>query len=139
MIRLQLKCVHGDYFDAWFPDQESFDAQAAKAQILCPHCGETNLAEAPPLKPGLYPDLTEDLARQMSCDTRRMLADWMASGGMESTPSTLVQQAAQIMPVPPPPAPVEAERLDAEPNRRPTTDRKPPGAKPAQRPLAYDC
>ncbi|MCC6467925.1 MAG: DUF1178 family protein [Alphaproteobacteria bacterium] len=142
MIRLQLKCVHGDYFDAWFPDQESFDAQAAKAQVVCPHCGETDLAEAPPLKPGLYPDLTEDQARQMSCDTRRMLGEWMAAGGMESVSSTLVEQAAQIMPAPPErspraPEPVEpAEFDDADP---PAIEARPPAAKPAPRAIVYDC
>ena len=78
MIRLQLKCLHGDYFDAWFQDQDTFVAQAAKGQIGCPHCGETNIEEAPALKPGLYPDLSEDQARQMACDTRRMLEEILA-------------------------------------------------------------
>jgi len=135
MIRLQLKCVHGDYFDAWFPDRESFDAQAARAQVMCPVCGETTLTEPPAIKPGLYPDLTEDQARQMACDTRRMLSEWLARGGMDSTvSSTLAEQAVHIMPAhPEPPPPVEAEPAADLPQRRPAMD------KPAQRPIAYDC
>ncbi len=85
MIRLQLKCVHGDYFDAWFADRAGFDAQAAKAQIGCPHCGETDVMEAPVLKPGVYADITEDQAKQMACDTRRMLEGWIGQGGLGET------------------------------------------------------
>lgn len=136
MIRLQLKCIHGDYFDAWFPDRESFDAQAARSQVLCPHCGETTLVEPPALKPGFYPDLTEDQARQMACDTRRMLAEWLARGGMDAAvSSTLAEQAVHIMPAAPEPAPAPALEADSAdlPRRGPALD------KPAQRPIAYDC
>jgi hypothetical protein len=134
MIRLQLKCVHGDYFDAWFPDRECFDAQSAKAQIVCPECGETQLAEAPPLKPGFYPELTEDQARQMSCDTRRMLADWLARGGMQAVSGTLAEQAVHMIPPAPEPAPpLLDDQADERPDCRPAPD------KPTQRPIAYDC
>jgi len=135
MIRLQLMCLHGDYFDAWFADRESFSAQAAKAQICCPHCGETNVAEAAPLQPGLYEDLTEDQARQMSCTTRRMLEDWMARGGADGATTATVagaiaEQAGRMAdPVPEKPMPVEAER---EPPSRRTAEPKP-------RVLHYDC
>ncbi|MBL8703516.1 MAG: DUF1178 family protein, partial [Rhodospirillales bacterium] len=94
MIRLQLKCLHGDYFDAWFQDQDTFVAQAAKGQIGCPHCGETNIEEAPALKPGLYADLTEDQARQMACDTRRMLEAWMAQGAPDKSATTATVSGA---------------------------------------------
>jgi hypothetical protein len=132
MIRLQLKCVHGDYFDAWFCDRESFDAQAARAQVACPHCGETDLAEAPPLAPGFHPDLTEDQARQMACDTRRMLAEWLARGGMDAVSSTLAEHAVHLIPPaadPPPPD----DPAEDEPAPRPA---RPPAA---PRPPAYDC
>ncbi|MGQ0677714.1 MAG: DUF1178 family protein [Rhodospirillales bacterium] len=82
MIRLQLKCVQGDYFDAWFNDREAFAAQVAKAQVGCPHCGETVVLEAPVLKPGVYSEISEDQARQMACDTRRMLEGWIGHGGL---------------------------------------------------------
>jgi len=138
MIRLQLKCLHGDYFDAWFSDQETFVAQAAKGQIGCPHCGETSIEEAPALKPGLYADLTEDQARQMACDTRRMLEAWMAQGAPDKSATTatvsgaLAEQAAQIAE---PAAELPARPLeDIEPIRpsRRAEERK-------QRPVHYDC
>ena len=94
MIRLQLKCLHGDYFDAWFQDQDTYVAQAAKGQIGCPHCGETSVEEAPALKPGLYADMTEDQARQMSCDTRRMLEAWMAQGAPDKSATTATVSGA---------------------------------------------
>jgi len=135
MIRLQLKCLHGDYFDAWFQDQGTFAAQDAKGQIGCQHCGETNIEEAPALKPGLYADLTEDQARQMSCDTRRMLEAWMAQGAPDKSATTATVSgalAAQIaepvaeLPVAP------AEDIDPiRPSRR-AEERK-------QRPVHYDC
>lgn len=118
MIRLQLKCVHGDYFDAWFADHAAFAAQAAKRQIGCPHCGETEVMEAPPLKPGVYADIDEDLARQMACDTRRMLEGWIGQGGpgeaLANDPAKT--RAAQ-------PAPAPAARPSVRPSRH----------------VAYDC
>ena len=138
MIRLQLKCLHGDYFDAWFSDQETFVAQAAKGQICCPHCGETSVDEAPALKPGLYADLTEAQARQMSCDTRRMLEIWMGQGGMDKSATTatvsgaLAEQAAQIAEPAAEPTLSPAEDLEPIRPRRRTDERK-------QRPIHYDC
>jgi hypothetical protein len=123
MIRLQLKCVHGDYFDAWFADRAAFDSQAAKRQVGCPHCGETEVMEAPPLKPGVYAEIDEDLARQMACDTRRMLEGWIGQGG-----------------------PGEALANDPAKAREATQAAAPsvaaPAAPPAVRPsrhVAYDC
>ena len=135
MIRLQLKCLHGDYFDAWFQDQGTFVAQAAKGQIGCPHCGETNIEEAPALKPGLYADLTEDQARQMASDTRRMLEAWMAQGSPDQSATTatvsgaLVAQIAE--PVAEPPVPPAEDIEPLRPSRR-AEERK-------QRPIHYDC
>ena len=134
MIRLQLRCVHGDYFDAWFGDLQSFAAQATKGQVVCPHCGEIDVAEAPPLKPGLYPDLSEDQARQMSCDTRRMLSDWMARGQTEAVCETLAGQASYLVPASPPPPMPDVAAEPAEPEPRRMSDAATPG-----RMLAYDC
>lgn len=135
MIRLQLKCLHGDYFDAWFADHETYADHLRKGQVGCPHCGEISVAEAPPLKPGLYEDLSEDQARQMACDTRRMLEAWVQQRDQRATTEAiagaLAEQAAQIAtPMPEAPAPqpdAEAER----PRRR--------AAEPKQRPVHYDC
>lgn len=125
MIRLQLKCAQGDYFDAWFSDRAGFDAQAAKSQIGCPHCGETDVAEAPALKPGVYNDLSEDQAKQMACDTRRMLEGFIA-GGPEKLANTLIAETPKQ----------ETRSDDAAPQkRRPVEETRrplPPG-------MAYDC
>ena len=138
MIRLQLKCLHGDYFDAWFQDQDTYVAQAAKGQIGCPHCGETSVEEAPALKPGLYADMTEDQARQMSCDTRRMLEAWMSQGAQDksATPATMAgaiaeQVAQSAEPVAELPAPPAEDIEPIRPSRR-VDERK-------QRPVHYDC
>ena len=125
MIRLQLKCVHGDYFDAWFSNHDGFDAQSAKGLVGCPHCGETSVMEAPALKPGLYAELDEDQAKQMACDTRRMLEGWIGQGGLGEA---LANDPAKMQE----PKPAEARddaADDAEPARpvRPT------------RHMAYDC
>ena len=124
MIRLQLKCVQGDYFDAWFSDREGFDAQAARAQIGCPHCGETDVAEAPVLKPGVYNDLNEDQAKQMACDTRRMLEGFIG-GGAEKLANTIVAATPTQ----------ETTRGDATPaKRRPVEETR----RPLPRGMAYD-
>lgn len=133
MIRLQLKCVHGDYFDAWFGDRESFDVQAARQQVLCPHCGETDVAEAAPLKPGLYPDLTEDQARQMACDTRRMLESWIGHGVIEQTNDGLPGQLAEISSDAPSAGKPEAAEQDDAPAEKPRRPTRP------SRHMAYDC
>ena len=121
MIRLQLKCVHGDYFDAWFADRAAFAAQARKRQVGCPHCGETEVMEAPPLKPGVYTDIDEDQARQMACDTRRMLEGWIGHGGLGEALANDPAKAREAKP---------AEDKDAE---RPAPRVRPP------RHVAYDC
>ena len=119
-------------------------APAGKIEVVeffsygCPHCGETSIEEAPALKPGLYADLTEDQARQMACDTRRMLEAWMAQGAPDKSATTatvsgaLAEQAAQIAePVTEMPAPPTEDIEPMRPSRR-ADERK-------QRPIHYDC
>ena len=131
MIRLQLKCVHGDYFDAWFSDRAGFDAQSARGQVGCPHCGEVNVMEAPVLKPGLYPEITEDQAKQMACDTRRMLEGWIGQGGLGETLAN-------------DPAKMQVPQAPQVPGQKPAEDNEPAGERPApavrpSRHVAYDC
>ncbi len=125
MIRLQLKCVQGDYFDAWFSDHAGFDAQVAKAQVGCPHCGETNVAEAPVLKPGVYNELTEDQAKQMACDTRRMLEGFIG-GGPEKLANAVVAATPKQ----------EIQSGDATPKKRRPAEAT---RRPLPRGMAYDC
>lgn len=135
MVRLQLKCVHGDYFDAWFCDRAAYDAQLAKGQIGCPMCGERDVAEAPPMKPGLYPDLNEDQARQMACDTRRMLESWIGRGVLEIATAALAVEAARVLPAEP-----DAGAPDAEIELRAAASRAPAvRERPGTRNFAYDC
>lgn len=47
MIRYDLRCQNGDEFEAWFGSIADFDAQAAKGQLMCPHCGTTHVEKAP--------------------------------------------------------------------------------------------
>ncbi len=47
MIRYDLRCEHGDEFDAWFGSIADYDAQAEKGLIQCPHCGSTHVEKAP--------------------------------------------------------------------------------------------
>lgn len=47
MIRYDLKCANGDEFEAWFGSIADFDDQAAKGQLICPHCGTPHVEKAP--------------------------------------------------------------------------------------------
>jgi len=40
MIRYALVCAKGHEFDGWFPSSASFDEQAGRKLVECPHCGE---------------------------------------------------------------------------------------------------
>lgn len=134
MIRLQLKCVHGDYFDAWFSDRAGFDAQAQKGLVGCPHCGETNVMEAPALKPGLYPDITEDQARQMACDTRRMLEGWIGGGSLGET---LANEPSKMQ-TPPQAAAKAPGNAAADDKDEAEAERPQPRLRPSRH-VAYDC
>lgn len=47
MIRYDLRCAHGDEFDAWFGSIADYDKQAEAGMIECPHCGSTQVEKAP--------------------------------------------------------------------------------------------
>lgn len=46
MIHYQLRCGDGHEFDGWFADSASFEKQAARSLVECPHCGETTVERA---------------------------------------------------------------------------------------------
>lgn len=46
MIHYQLRCDAAHEFDAWFRDSATFDDQAARGLLECPHCGERQVSRA---------------------------------------------------------------------------------------------
>ncbi|MDP1625615.1 DUF1178 family protein [Parvibaculum sp.] len=46
MIRYALVCERDHEFDGWFASSETFDAQVAARDILCPHCGSGDVRKA---------------------------------------------------------------------------------------------
>jgi len=47
MILYDLRCAEGDEFEAWFGSSADYDAQVARGQIACPHCGSLKIEKAP--------------------------------------------------------------------------------------------
>ena len=46
MIHYQLQCSQDHAFDGWFKDSASFDRQAKRGLVECPHCGGTKIERA---------------------------------------------------------------------------------------------
>ncbi|WP_203295066.1 DUF1178 family protein [Maricaulis parjimensis] len=46
MIRYALICDAAHEFEAWFSSSDSYDEQAAKGLVECPHCGTTSVRKA---------------------------------------------------------------------------------------------
>ena len=63
MIRYDLKCVNGDEFEAWFGSIADYDVQAAKRQLLCPHCGSTHVEKAP-MAPAVHSSKTKEAQKE---------------------------------------------------------------------------
>ena len=47
MIVFNLRCGSDHVFEAWFKDGASFDSQSVAGEVVCPACGDTNIAKAP--------------------------------------------------------------------------------------------
>jgi hypothetical protein len=47
MIVFDLKCTDGHVFEAWFRDGDTYEAQAAANEIVCPICGGSKIDKAP--------------------------------------------------------------------------------------------
>ena len=52
MIRYDLICAQGHEFDGWFRDSDTFAQQSRKGDVLCPHCGDSQVQKAL-MTPGL--------------------------------------------------------------------------------------
>jgi hypothetical protein len=46
MIRYALACDKGHEFESWFQDSASYDKQAKRGLVTCPHCGSGKVAKA---------------------------------------------------------------------------------------------
>jgi hypothetical protein len=46
MIRYALACEHGHTFESWFADSASYEKQAKRNLVACPHCGSTKVEKA---------------------------------------------------------------------------------------------
>ena len=46
MIKYALVCENGHDFESWFSDSESYEAQAKRGFVDCPHCGSTKVQKA---------------------------------------------------------------------------------------------
>lgn len=46
MIHYNLRCHEGHEFDSWFNSSASFDKQAGRGLLECPHCGSTKVDRA---------------------------------------------------------------------------------------------
>lgn len=46
MIKFMLVCADRHEFEAWFQSGAAYDAQTARAQVICPHCGSTAVEKA---------------------------------------------------------------------------------------------
>lgn len=46
MIKYALVCEQGHEFESWFSGSESFETQASRGFVECPHCGSTQVRKA---------------------------------------------------------------------------------------------
>ena len=46
MIHYQLRCSQDHEFDGWFKDSATFDRQAKRSLVECPHCGDSKVTRA---------------------------------------------------------------------------------------------
>lgn len=46
MIKFSLVCNEGHEFEAWFKSGSAYEAQTARAQVVCPHCGSHSVDKA---------------------------------------------------------------------------------------------
>jgi hypothetical protein len=46
MIKFSLICHEGHEFEAWFKSGAAYEAQSARSQVACPHCGSHSVDKA---------------------------------------------------------------------------------------------
>jgi hypothetical protein len=46
MISFDLKCIHGHVFEGWFRSSRDYEDQRGKRQVICPVCGNADVAKA---------------------------------------------------------------------------------------------
>ena len=48
MILFDLQCSAGHGFEGWFKDSSTFEAQVEAGELICPVCGDRQIAKAAP-------------------------------------------------------------------------------------------
>ncbi|MBY0296522.1 MAG: DUF1178 family protein [Methylobacterium sp.] len=85
MIRYALACEAGHEFESWFPSGDSYDAQAARGLVTCPHCDSPKVTkrimapalsrrEAAPVPAPAAPQAAPEPVRLMSEPERQLRA-----------------------------------------------------------------
>jgi hypothetical protein len=46
VIRFSVACDHGHFFEAWFRNNDDFDAQQKRGLVECPECGSSAVSKA---------------------------------------------------------------------------------------------
>ena len=58
MIVYQLHCSNGHEFEAWFRDMATYDDQAKRGDVDCPHCGNSSVTKSM-MAPNISPARTK--------------------------------------------------------------------------------
>ncbi len=74
MILFDLRCAEDHEYEAWFRDSASFEAQSAASEIICPVCGDNDVAKAP-MAPRLAPRRNGDAKPAQDVMARRVLQE----------------------------------------------------------------
>lgn len=72
MIVFDLRCPNAHVFEAWFGSSRAFEEQRAQGLLLCPFCGETDIAKAV-----MAPNIPAKANRQVSPATDMPTPDAM--------------------------------------------------------------
>jgi hypothetical protein len=79
MIRYRLVCDAGHDFESWFRDSDSFERQAAGAEILCPLCGSMQVTRGV-MSPHVAREREGETDAQRLRVARRALRDSLIAG-----------------------------------------------------------
>jgi hypothetical protein len=75
MIVFNLRCAADHVFEAWFKDGATYDRQSAVGGVVCPACGDTEIAKAP-----MAPRLGKGLAKGMGAGDEAAKAAGQTAG-----------------------------------------------------------
>jgi len=87
MIHYALVCEHGHNFESWFQDSATYDKQAKRGLVTCPHCNSAKVEKAI-----MAPRLST------SAKKRRVSTDEPAAGVNAATTTSVPAPVAMISP-----------------------------------------